>query len=541
MKRITCLLATIGCLLTGLAAGPDQSGRKTYAPVPLLSNETCDSGCYATTSYFRTEARTDITTRLIDWDADRAVVLKVDKFQKPIDAVIGENYFSILEGRLDDAPHRFYHKIMYALPIAACHNLKSDGCPDKSDYHLPVADVLQCEPIKAFSTDRLTYSEAILQPSNRIIVWRRPPVEHAFFGHPVRAMIISSKHGYKHLMFNAQATKTGTGRLDRQQAQQVSRELAERVAASKNGDADGDEADALMSLERLFLDRRNDWTAALSTHYQFMLGRHALEEEKQIAREEVTKRRLYAVAIMLETIEKMDEVFRQGDVLILDPFARGLFLEQRLWKHNELELPVAGQLMTIIDGLHERGDEMRFTLMSYFADLGFMPNAYCYDVLGACLTGKYEDHIAATVLARWNWPTEPRHAHAVLKFLDETPLRAEKLDAIETLILLGSFDDVPESLREDWFSTRVVDGDKSRRSRCLSYLFRDDQGRDYLVAKHQALPDGSELKSAIGELFRAEIETTRRFAQFDYLSDRDCVRFEDQLKIPSVRSARLDR
>ena len=204
------------------------------------------------------------------------------------------------------------------------------------------------------------------------------------------------------------------------------------------------------------------------------------------------KCKLLLMAIMLEFRQQLDQEFSDGKTLILDPFIRGITLEQATWRFDQFGLPTSWIIVETFDKLCGTNKDLEFSIASQIADLGWMSNAYGYNILNRCYSGAFPDHVAATVLARWGWPTQQKHVDAVLDFLANAKHVPEKLDAIDTLVLLGKIDEVDADNKAIWLKTGIAK--RNNPVRRLRYLMGSRSGRSQLMDWYQNTELSPELK-----------------------------------------------
>lgn len=224
--------------------------------------------------------------------------------------------------------------------------------------------------------------------------------------------------------------------------------------------------------------------------------------------------------------ERIDQVFLDRDVVILDPLARGYFLEQVSW------VPQHQQSLLIAFGLLRDSytdAEMDFTLFSRFASLGLGANPFCMNGMEAIMDRRGAPTTQAALAAHWGLPVEEEGVAAIAELLATAKLRSAKSDAMDVLILLGAVDRIPEQQLTTWYQMNLVEASVPLRRRKLAYLMKTPSGRQALLSK---LADGSlpdEVQSLAKSIIGSHVDATKQLKRFDLIDEQELRRLEAAL------------
>lgn len=527
------MLVVFSAAITGvLVAEPPSS------VLPTLSERERKEGsrCFAATVLCQHESGLAIRSKFIDVRSERSVIFIFDENQEPaVQCAIDGSLFWKNEDALEMIEARLAQKLENGLVKLGMHGTSNPTCPPEDDFSLPIRRLLNSEPVFAREADAASYSTLVHRRKGTVRVWKRPPSERKLLGHPLRAGVVTLPDTrVQMLFFNIQTGDGDFGRADHDRWASASTKLSSLVS-SATPNAEADSLEAFKSACAEAFERSYPGAATRKAQIHKLVDNNLPEKTKQFTKKEATRARLQAAAVMSEISKDLDKLLQCQGSIAFDPFLRGVVLEQALWDRQAVNLPVNALMLAIMGGL--RGpqgitgadNELQYSLMCKYADLGFSPNQYSYMVLAKCLNGDYEDHIAASVLARWRRPTKPRHAQAVLDFIEWTPLPIERVDAIETAIIMGRFEDVSEPDRELWFELRIEPDDEGQRMRSLCYAAMHADSRSYLLAKWEELDEESEIRSAIRDLLLVEVSATEEFEQYDYIAQEECQAIKRQL------------
>ena len=235
---------------------------------------------------------------------------------------------------------------------------------------------------------------------------------------------------------------------------------------------------------------------------------------------------------------RFDLLLTDGTSLFLDPFARGMMLEQALWRPDRHPATITHLLSLVMGDLESSSGELSLShsLLCAYADLGFAPNEASHAVLMETQEGgKLSDLDSAGILARWRMATEARHVDAVAKYITTSKHMTDRMNCVETLILMEQFDHIPPDLMEHWFAK--IKGDDARIRRPLNLLMQNPTGRRYLVEKYKAMPADDPLREPIKTLFANELSAVHEFGDYRFWTREECRRLESDLQLDLVATA----
>ena len=222
----------------------------------------------------------------------------------------------------------------------------------------------------------------------------------------------------------------------------------------------------------------------------------------------------------------VDSVFSDHDVVILDPVARGFYLEQAAWNEE--------QGLSIITACFQLGHaytekEMRFALTARAASLGLGASAQEIDSVKRTIDEKGPALLRTAVAAHWDFPVTEEGIASVVTFLESARLPSARAEAMDALILLDEVGRIPEPRMATWLEENLVDAELPLRRRKLAFLMKTSSGRAYLLAK---LADGSlpaEVQTLAKSVIRAHVAATQRLKRFDMISEAEIQQLEQAL------------
>jgi hypothetical protein len=181
--------------------------------------------------------------------------------------------------------------------------------PPESDGSLPLAALFGSEPVRATHVDDKTYSFAVRQESRIITVWKRPPSERRFLGHPLRAMGVDHRSGLWQLYFNFQTGDREVGRLDHENWDKASGELSS-LASMPPDDEHGDSRESMSRICAGAFTRRQPWYATAWSQVARMQENSLSRKETTASAEELSKARAHAIGVMAMIVSELDKVLR---------------------------------------------------------------------------------------------------------------------------------------------------------------------------------------------------------------------------------------
>lgn len=111
--------------------------------------------------------------------------------------------------------------------------------------------------------------------------------------------------------------------------------------------------------------------------------------------------------------------------------------------------------------------------------------------------------------------------------MGRTPHLTERLDCIETLLLMDWIDRAPPEPLDAWFQQRVVEVDQPRRP--LNLLMLGRGGREFLLQKFDALPDDAPLRRTIAGLLANEVRAVHKIGDYRFFSPTKCEKIASRI------------
>jgi hypothetical protein len=202
----------------------------------------------------------------------------------------------------------------------------------------------------------------------------------------------------------------------------------------------------------------------------------------------------------------LDDVFSDGNVVILDPVARGQYLHRLSWRQK-----TTYSLPSVMEGLIQEiiNPEMRFTLFSNSASLGICSEIRMIHLLNSYLRGEGDATYRAAIGAHWHLPVKESEINAVVDLLKTAVLPSVRAEAIDVLVLLGQIDKVPEDRMTSWADANVLKAEPKLLRRKLAYLMKTKSGRDYLRGQLASPAMSAETRDVIKAVITKHVEATK--------------------------------
>ncbi len=238
------------------------------------------------------------------------------------------------------------------------------------------------------------------------------------------------------------------------------------------------------------------------------------------------------LGLLEEFTRHFDLLLNDGKSLFLDPYVRGMMMEQALWQPKINRAPVSKIIAILINDLKRlKGDQtLAFSLLCAYTDLGIAPNHTSYVYFTATGEGGgLSDLDSAVILARWKMQTKPVHVDAVLKHLASANQVADRMKCVETLILMGQVKQVPLEAMETWFSG--IEANSAQMLRPLNLLMQTSSGRKWLADRFKAMPPSSPLHDPIKALFENELSAVRKAGDYRFWTLEECDLLESSLSL----------
>ncbi len=240
--------------------------------------------------------------------------------------------------------------------------------------------------------------------------------------------------------------------------------------------------------------------------------------------------------ILLELLEEMtrhfDMVLNDGKSLFLDPYVRGMMLEQALWQPQITAVPISKLIHILLEDIKRfKGDHsLTFSLLCAYAELGIAPTraSYAYFVESGD-DGLLSDLDSAAISSRWKLQTYPHHVEAVISHLSSSKQMADRMKCVETLILMGQVNKVPLEAMETWFSG--TEANTAQMIRPLNLLMQTSSGRRWLADRFKSIPPSSPMHTSIKALFANELSAVRKVGDYRFWTPEECESLESSFSL----------
>lgn len=480
---------------------------------------------YASSVVVDHRGESHLTTRFVDTSSGELVLIAVDGGQRVRSSLFGTRLFHLVEGTVKREDVRFYHENKVGLAFSVNHQLESPTCPNNHDASVPLQIILESEPLHRVAFDRPSYATLYDRPSGPVTVWKRLPHERAAFGHPIRAVQATSKHGPQQLLFNIQTKGCKVASLNRNAAATAQEELDTLCRA------DGKKTPSEQQFQKAAIQVFNSdqaWSREIVESVEASLAQLFRTNALVPSLDEQVK----IVALVRQVRLDFDAYLSEQGCSTMDPFIRGVAIEQVAGNHGSVDKPFFGKVLSAVERVRPAqpvdiiDQAMELSLYSALADLGFAPNSFGHSMLTRCIQGDFSPATCASVLARWDWPINAELRDSLIKFIEDCGLVGAKLDAVESAILAGAFNRVPAAAKDRWYVERVIDATPEMRRRSLAIGVRDKACREFFVEKLADLDQDSTAYIAIATWFAHVAKETVKYSQFDFISEDECKRLE---------------
>ncbi|WP_153558281.1 hypothetical protein [Roseimaritima sediminicola] len=466
-----------------------------------------------------TDDGVDLHTTFVDWTTKDVFLLSVNKSQSPKSCVAFGHAFDMNRSETDPVPVSFTFEAHG--PIVGHVYWAQKGRPEEvNDYSLPLPRVIQGVAKTDLQINRSYMQELLVCETGGFFVSYRMPAESAAFGYPIRACFAFSDSGPRQWY----TCINGSG-LKHARVQHPGKDFDPVLPDAKQVTKD--------TCRRLYVDNQyKQWSGTYSDLVYRTVASTEKISAKTLSAEESHARERVFYQLMRRIRDQVDRHLNDGTSLFLDPFVRGMVLEQALWRPDRSPATVTHLLSRVLRDLESSsGDSsLSYSLFCAYADLGFAPNETSHAMFMQSAQGQaFATRDAAAILARWRWPTEQRHVDTTVEFIKTAKHITDKLNCVETLILMDELDLVPADLLQRWFAEIKGGPDKIRRP--LNLLMQNAAGRRYLADKFLALPDDAPLREPIRDLFANELTHVRESEDYRFWTKEECDRLESDLQL----------
>ncbi|WP_345683464.1 hypothetical protein [Novipirellula caenicola] len=465
------------------------------------------------------DGKVDLHTTFVDWINDDAFVLSVDKNQNPKSCVAFGHATDMNNPAMAAIPVAFEFKRQDVI-VGHWYWAKKGRPEEITDYSLPLPKVITGSTNAQSKLDRSLMRELIICDAGGLVITNRMPAESNFFGYPVRSCLALKNH----VAFQWYTNINGSGV-----------QYARVQHPDKDFDPDQENAKSLTkeTCRQLFLD--NQFKAWADTYSELVYRTVASTNEtsaKTLSAEQAHEREKALFQFMQLIRNKFDLVLTDETSLFLDPFVRGTMLEQALWRPDRHPATITDLLSLVMGDLESSSGELSLShsLFCAYADLGLAPNDKSFAFLGETqVGGKLSDLDSAAILARWRMETAPRHVEAVAKHIKTSKHMTDRMNCVETLILMEQFDHIPSDLMQRWFAGIKGDADQIRRP--LNLLMQNATGRRYLADKYKEMSVDAPLREPIKALFENELSAVHEFGDYRFWTREECKQLESDLQL----------
>ncbi len=346
------------------------------------------------------------------------------------------------------------------------------------------------------------------------------PAESHFFGYPLRSFVAVRKDGTHQWYTAFVRLETEIGRLSHPKS-----------LGEFKGTVVADSAKSYC--QSLLLGApRPAWAKLLSNKLYRFVEITAKKTADGMTQEEAYKLECILLELLEEMTRHFDMVLNDGKSLFLDPYVRGMMMEQALWQPQISPAPISKVIPILLEDIKRfKGDQsLTFSLLCAYAALGIAPTrtSYAYFVESG-QGGELSDLDSAAVSSRWKLQTHPNHVEAVLGHLSSTKQMADRMKCVETLILMGQVTQVPKESMETWFNG--IEANTAQMLRPLNLLMQTPSGRKWLADRFKAMPPSSATRDPIRALFENELSAVRKAGDYRFWAREECDLLESSLSL----------
>ncbi|WP_162006858.1 hypothetical protein [Roseimaritima sediminicola] len=446
-------------------------------------------------------------------------MMTVDREQAPKSCIVADWVMGFDGSVPEPVPIAFSFKVLDNL-VATIYQARKGRPEERSDFSLPLPRMLKSIKRTDLQANESYMQELVVCESGAIFLSYRMPAEAKFFGYPIRACFTVSKGGPRQWFTNFNGAGVEHARVQHPGAlHDPGQEQAKKLTRE--------------TCRQLFLDKQyQPWANIYSDLLYRMVASSSEASAKTLSPEGAHDRERLFYQLMRRIRREVDSHLNDGTSLFLDPFVRGMMLEQSLWQPQRHPATVTHLLSRVLNDLESSSGQLSlsYSLICAYADLGFAPNETSHAVFTQSLQDQTsKDRDAAAVLARWRWPTEQRHVDATVEFLKHAKHPTDRMNCVETLILMDRISLVPADLLRRWFEG--IEGEADQIRRPLNLLMQNAAGRRYLADKFLAMPADAALREPIRALFANELTHVRKSGDYRFWTREECDGLESDLQL----------
>lgn len=464
-------------------------------------------------------ARYDIITQCVFWDKEYELLFQMDDRRRPHLIFVNGHQHSVVHDGENEFPVSIQFVIHQGVFKSQVVKPDSRGVLARSDFSVRSSDFLQqCD-----ADPRVEHpqpSSVIIQCDHRMLYGvSRSAIAHEFFGHPMMQLVVRGDDDLIQLMGGFCANpKSPAGAKLVGLAFRIPDDFLNLVKRGGLATA-GDWGESLHLIRQTGgVDGTSTASLIVDAEDVIRLAQGGFEAQVDAFRR--------CIALTQKSNELVDHHFRQGDAIVLDPVARGFFLEQLAWD----DASGASFLLTfavMLRAFQER--EMLFSVTANSASLGLGANPLSLGSLELFFDGNGRPEIRAALAAHWELPTAPGEIDSVAELLASAKLRQTRGDAMDVLILLGAVDRISEQQLATWCQMNLVEASVPLRRRKLAYLMKTPSGRQFLLTK---MADGSlpeEVQTLAKSIIGSHVDATKQLKRFDMINEQELQRLEAAL------------
>jgi hypothetical protein len=220
---------------------------------------------------------------------------------------------------------------------------------------------------------------------------------------------------------------------------------------------------------------------------------------------------------------QIDDAFSSGPAVILDPFLRGVYLDN-LSRFDKTRYALIGDMLQSQFTFSHK--EFKFSLMSTAYSLGIGRSGRCYYEMHQFANGEQKPEIRAALAAHWHLPVKESEIDAVADLLKTALLPSVRSEAIDVLVLLGQIDKVPADRMAAWTDDNLFKAEPRLLRRKLAYLMKTKSGRDYLRGQMTSPAMSAETLEVVKAVITKHVEATKKLKRFDMISEEEVAELE---------------
>jgi hypothetical protein len=464
-------------------------------------------------------AQYEMITQCVLWDEAFELLYQMDDLRRPHLIFANGHQHSVVHDGENEFPVSIRFVIHQGVFKSRVLTPDPQGVLAKSDFSVRAGDFLQiCNADPRLEHDQ--QSSVVIQCDQRMLYGvSRSAVAHDFFGHPMMHFVVRGDDDLIQLMGGfctnlkspMQASFVGL-------AFQIPDGFLDRVSRGGLATARDWDESLRQIRQKVLADRKSTPNLTVEAEDVIRLSQGDFESQAEAFRR--------CVALTQKSNDLVDRHLCSGDAVILDPVARGFYLEQLAWDKGT-RTSFLLKFSVMLRAFQER--EMLFSVTANAASLGLGANPLSLGSLELFFDGNGRPEIRAALAAHWELPTTPGEIDSVAQLLASAKLRQTRGDAMDVLILLGAGDRIPEQQLATWCQTNLIDASTPLRRRKLAYLMKTPSGRQLLLRK---LADGS-LPDAVQALAKSiigtHVDATKQLKRFDMIGEAELQRLEAAL------------